>query len=55
MAENTCSEVAEPAQTSSVKSQLHPGLGQHWRSSTNRETPKQNPCRRRKTLKYPMF
>ena len=25
MAENTCSEVAEPAQTSSVQSQLHLG------------------------------
>ena len=26
MAENICSEVAEPAQTSTVLSQLHPGL-----------------------------
>lgn len=47
MAENICSEVAEPAQTSTVLSQLHPGLPG---SKT-----KQNPCRRRKTLMYPIF
>lgn len=47
MAENICSEVAEPAQTSTVLSQLHPGLPG---SKT-----KQNPCRRRKTSMYPIF
>ena len=35
MAENICSEVAEPAQTSTVLSQLHPGLP-GWKTKQNK-------------------